>query len=136
MHRAEQFRHQLFLPKEESEQLEALARSPGATKSQLLATAWSAWLKRQGSDELEHRFGQRLDRMSNQLARIERDGHVGIESLALFIRYMLTVTAPLPDGDDTAQAIGRDRFAAFVERVGRRLASGRRSLAPGMNSDE
>jgi hypothetical protein len=128
--RSNDVRVQVFIPRQDAERLEALAREPGASKSRLLATAWAAWLKRRGTDELEERFARRLDRMSNQLARIERDGHVSIESQALFIRYMLTVNAPLPEGDETAQAIGRDRFAAFVERVARRLASGRRSLAP------
>lgn len=136
MARSEQVRHQVFIPKADSERLEALARAPGATKSKLLAMAWSAWLKRRGTDELEERFARRLDRMSNQMARIERDGHVTIESLALFIRYMLTVNAPLPEGDETAQAIGRDRFAAFVERVGRRLAAGRRTIAVANDVDE
>jgi hypothetical protein len=129
MARPDQVRHQVFIPKADSDRLEALAREPGATKSKLLAMAWSAWLKRRGTDELEERFARRLDRMSNQLARIERDGHVSIESLALFIRYMLTVNAPLPEGDETAQAIGRDRYRKFVERVGRRLALGRRSIS-------
>ena len=136
MSRDEQVRHQVFIPKTDSDRLEALAREPGATKSKLLATAWSAWLKRRGTDELEERFARRLDRMSNQLDRIERDGHVSIESLGLFIRYMLTVNAPLNEGDTSAQAIGRDRFAAFVERVGRRLASGRRSISPGDDQED
>ena len=43
---------------------------------------------------------------------------------------MLTVNAPLSEGDKAAQAIGRDRFQAFVERVGQQLASGRSSLVP------
>ena len=128
MARSDQVRHQLFLPREVSERLEALARAPGASKSRLLAAAVTAWLDRRGSDELEQRFALRLDRLSNQLARIERDGQVGIESLALFIRYMLTVNAPLPEEDEAARAIGRDRFVAFVRRVARQLASGRRSF--------
>jgi hypothetical protein len=46
----------------------------------------------------------------------------------VFVRYVLTVNAPLPEGDTAAQAVGRDRFKAFVERVGRQLASGRLTL--------
>jgi hypothetical protein len=126
--RSDQVRHQLFLPRDVSERLEALARAPGASKSSLLAAAVTAWLDRRGTDELEARFARRLDRISIQLARIERDGHIGVESLALFIRYMLTVNAPLPEGDETARAIGRDRFAAFVTRVAQQVATGRRSL--------
>src|SRR3954467_10347315 len=130
MARTDQVRYQLFLPKAVAERFEKLAAAPGASKSRLLAAAVDAWLNRRGADELEQRFALRLDRLSNQLARIERDGHVSIESLALFIRYMLTVNAPLPEGDEAARAIGRDRFNAFVLRVGQQLASGRRAFVP------
>ena len=123
-------RHQLFLSRAISERLEELARAPGVSKSSLLAAAVTAWLDRRGTDELELRFARRLDRLSAQLERIERDGHVQIESLALFVRYMLTVNAPLAEEDEMARAIGRDRFAAFVGRVGQQLASGRRSFEP------
>ena len=130
MARADLVRHQLFLPQALSERLDALARGPGASRSKILAEALAAFLDRKGGDEVELRFAKRLDRLSNQLARIERNGHIGLESLALFIRYMLTVNAPLPESDKAAQAIGRDRFQAFVERVGQSLASGRASLVP------
>jgi predicted DNA-binding protein len=130
MTRADLVRHQLFLPRDLSERLEALARGPGASRSAILAQAVAAFLERKGTDELERRFAQRLDRLSNQLARIERNGQIELESLALFIRYMLTVNAPLPEGDKAAQAIGRERFLKFVERVGQQLASGRLTLAP------
>ena len=40
------------------------------------------------------------------------------------------VLPPVADEDDAARAVGRDRFAAFVERVGRRLAGGRLALLP------
>jgi predicted DNA-binding protein len=130
MARSDLVRHQLFLPRPLSERLDALARGPGGSRSRILAEAVAAFLDRKGDDALELRFMARLDRLSNQLTRIERNGQVEIESLALFVRYMLTVNAPLPEGDKAAQAIGRDRFAAFVERVGQQLASGRLSLVP------
>jgi len=130
MARTDQVRHQLFLPKEVSGRLEALARAPGVSRSRILAEALTAWLDRKGADEMELRFARRLDRLSNQLARIERDGHVQLESLALFVRYMLTVNPPLPEGDEASRAVGRDRFAAFVQRVGQQLASGRITFLP------
>ena len=128
MNRSDQVRYQLFLPRAVATRFEQLAAAPGASKSKLLAAAVDAWLNRRGTSELDERFGLRLDRISNQLSRIERDGHVGIESLALFIRYMLTVNAPLAEEDEVSRAIGRDRFAAFVTRVGQQLASGRRTF--------
>lgn len=124
-------RYQLFLPRPLAERFERLAAAPGASKSRLLAAAVEAWLGRRGADELEQRFALRLDRLSGQLERIERDGHVQLESLALFVRYMLTVNPPVAENDEAARALGRDRFAAFVERVGRQLASGEVTLLAG-----
>ncbi|MGV7120804.1 CopG family transcriptional regulator [Sphingopyxis sp. 550A] len=122
-------RYQLFLPEDLSHRFEALASAPGASKSAILTDALTAWLNRQAASELENRFNQRLDRMSMALGRIERDGHILLESLALFVRYELMVQAPLPEADEAARAIGRDRFEAFVTRVGEALASGQRTLA-------
>src|SRR3546814_4940038 len=73
--------------------------------------------------------------MSMALGRIERDGHILLESLALFVRYELMVQAPLPEADEAARAVGRDRFEAFVNRVGEALASGQRSLAAPMKDN-
>jgi hypothetical protein len=128
--RPEKIRHQLFLPKELSDRLEAIACLPGATKSAILVDALTAWLNRRAASELEDRFGLRLDRMTTSLGRIERDGHVLLETLALFVRYELTINAPLPEGDSAARAVGRDRFNAFVTRVGDAVASGQRTIAP------
>ncbi|MGQ0590014.1 MAG: CopG family transcriptional regulator [Sphingosinicella sp.] len=126
--RARRIRHQLFLSEDLSERLEALAAKPGASKSSILADALTAWLNRRGASALEDRFGRRLDRLSLALGRVERDGHVLLESLALFIRYELMINAPLPEGDKAARAVGRDRFNAFVARVGEALASGHRTF--------
>ena len=121
-------RYQLFLPEELSARLEVLAAKPGATKSAILVDALTAWLNRRGASELEDRLGLRLDRLSMALGRVERDGQVLLESLALFIRYELMINAPLPEGDQAARAVGRDRFNAFVARVGQALASGHRTF--------
>jgi len=121
-------RHQLYLDADITEKLEALAAKPGASKSAILADAVAAWLTRRGAQELDDRFGLRLNRISTQLNRIERDQQVLLESLALFIRYQLTVTAPLPEPDQAARAVGRDRFQAFIDQVGRQIAGGGRTL--------
>jgi len=124
----EKVRHQLFLPTDVTERLEALAAKPGSSKSAILTDALVAWLNRRAGHELDDRFGLRLNRISVQLGRIERDGQVLLESLALFIRYQLNVTAPLPEADTAARAVGRDRFQAFIEQVARQLTRGDRTL--------
>jgi len=125
---AEKIRHQLFLPKPLSDRLAVLAAKPGASKSAILADAVEAWLTRRGTSELDDRFAFRLDRMSNALGRIERDGHVLLETLALFVRYELAIHAPLAENDQAGRAVARQRFEAFVAQVGRQIATGRRTL--------
>jgi hypothetical protein len=127
----DKIRHQLFLPRDVSERLEALSARPGASKSAILTDAVTAWLDRRGRSELEDRFGLRLDRFTASLGRIERDGHVLLETLALFVRYELAIHAPLAENDVAGRAIARDRFEAFVTQVGRQIAAGRRTIGGG-----
>jgi hypothetical protein len=124
----EKIRHQLFLPKPLSDRLEALAARPGTSKSAILAEALSAWLDRRGTRELDERFGLRLDRLSSALSRVERDGQVVLETLALFIRFELSIQVPLAENDKAGRAIAAKRFEAFVTQVGRQIAAGRRSI--------
>ena len=122
-------RYQLFLDQATSTRLEALASKPGLNKSAVLVDAVNAWLDRRGSNELDDRFGQRLNRISAQLNRVERDQRILLESLALFVRMTLLRDAHLPDPDSATRALARDRFEHFVEQVGRQLAAGNQSLA-------
>lgn len=121
-------RHQFLLDATLSQRLDDLAARPGATKSAIIADALAAWLNRRGGNELDDRFGQRLDRLTTALGRIERNSHILIETLALFIRYELAIHAPLSPDDQAGRAIAAKRFAAFVEQVSQRLASGKRTL--------
>lgn len=122
-------RHQLFLPKSVSDRLEALAARPGASKSAILADAVTAWLNRRGASELEERFAIRLDRMTQAIGRVDRDTQVILETLALFIRFELSIQTPLAENDHAGRALAARRFEAFVSQVGRQVATGRRTLA-------
>jgi predicted transcriptional regulator len=121
-------RHQFMLDTVLSRRLDDLAARPGTTKSSIVADAVEAWLNRRGTNELDDRFAYRLDRMTTALGRIERNTHILIETLALFVRYELAIHAPLAETDHAGRAIARERFAAFVTQVGRQISSGRRSL--------
>jgi hypothetical protein len=128
----ERIRHQLFLPKPVSDRLEALAAKPGASKSAILADAVTAWLNQRGASELEDRFGIRLDRLTAAIGRLERDGHIQLETIALFVRYELAIQAPLAENDHAGRAIAAKRFEAFIAQVGRQIAAGRRTIADGL----
>ena len=48
-----------------------------------------------------------------------------MEAMALFVRFWLTATSPVPDTAlPAAQAKGRERYQRFIEALGRRLAKG------------
>lgn len=129
-------RHQLFLDEAISQRLEALADKPGMNKSAVLADAVKAWLDRRGTNELDDRFGQRLNRLSAQLNRIERDQRILLESLALFVRLTLMRDAHLPDPDAATRALARERFEQFVAQVGRQLSRGDQSLNTNISEDK
>ncbi|RWD52308.1 MAG: CopG family transcriptional regulator [Mesorhizobium sp.] len=121
-------RHQFLLDSELSEKLDQLSRSPSTTKSQVVAKAVRAFIDQRGENELDRRYGKRLDRLSRDLDHVRRDAEMILESLALFIRFSITLHAHTPVPDKATQAIAQERFQKFVEQVGRQLASGKRSL--------
>ena len=68
-------------------------------------------------------------RLSRQVQRLERNVGIGTETLALFIRFWLTITPPLPsNAQATAQIKGRERYEGFIEALGRRLQKGQSLL--------
>lgn len=121
-------RQNLYLDREITDALEAMAAGPGGNKSQLVNQALANWLARRASSQLDDAFKIRLDRMSREQGRVAHDLEVLLESFALFVRYQLLVTAPVPEGDAAALAVGRDRFEKFIGQVGRQLASGKRTF--------
>lgn len=108
-----------------SAELEALAARRKLSKSQIVEAALAAFLSPDGADQREAAIVRRLDRLTRAVERLERDVMVGNEAVALFVKFWLTTTPPLPDTmRDAAQAKGRERYEGFVEALGRRLAKG------------
>ena len=92
----------------------------------VVEAALASHLSPDGADRLEAALARRLDRISRHLERIERHADMSGEALAVFVRFWLTSTLPLPDTAlPAAQIKGRERYKAFVEALGRRLARGR-----------
>ena len=59
------------------------------------------------------------------MQRLERNVGISTETLALFVRFWLTITPPLPsDAQAAAQVKGRERYEGFIEALGRRLQKG------------
>lgn len=106
--------------------LEAYARKRGAAKSTVAEAAISRFLRPDPADQPEAVLARRLDRLNRHADRLERDLGVAVEMLALFIRFWLAATPPLPEGAQAAaRAKGRERYEGFVQVLSRRLAQGR-----------
>lgn len=119
-------RQNLYLDADLCQELEQLAKKPGTSKSAIVADALKAHLERRGAKEVDDKFKQRLDKVTNQLGRIERNQRVLIETLAAYIRFHFSVLPPVPELQQApARALAQERFQAFIEQVGRRMSGGR-----------
>ena len=122
-------RMNVYFPPELLKQISELADRKRLSRSAIVEAAVVSFLSPDGADRREAAFTRRLDRLSRQMQRLERDVGLTAESLALFIRFWLTITPPLPnDAQAAAQAKGGDRFEGFVEALGRRLQKGQSFL--------
>ncbi len=109
-----------------SAELDALAARRKVSKSQIVEAALASFLSPDGADQRETAIVRRLDRLTRSVERLERDQSIGNEAVALFVKFWLTTTPPLPeDMREAAQAAGRERYGGFVETLGRRLAKER-----------
>lgn len=116
----------IFIEPEHAKRLEDLAAHRGVSKSSVIAAALSSFLSPDGGDQREAAMAKRLDRLSRQFDRLERDQSILIETVALYVRYYLTVSIPVPEGhQDAARAQGRARYAQFIEQLARHLQRGR-----------
>src|SRR5215471_18302115 len=110
-------------------QLAELADRKRQPKSLIAEAAIMSFLTPDDADRREAVLTRRLDLLTRQGERLERDVSIVAETLALFIRFWLTVTPPLPQSTQVAaQAKGRERFESFLETLGRRLAKGQSVL--------
>jgi len=97
----------------------------GKSKSLIAEAAITSFLSPDAAERQEATFARRLDRLSRQMERLERDVSISVEALALFVRFWLTTTPALPEqAQAAARAKGAERYDAFVEALGRRLSKG------------
>ena len=103
------------------------AARKGVPQALVVEAALASHLSPDGADRLEAALARRLDRMNRQIERLERHVTISNEAIAVFVRFWLTSTPPLPDTAlSAAQTKGRERYEGFVKALGRRLARGRK----------
>lgn len=119
-------RHNLHLDEDLSRRLLALAAKPGMSKAAIIAAALRSYFDNEGAASLDQLLQQRLNRLSGQLDRLERDQRVVVQTLAEFVRHHFLVTAAPPESElASRRAQAEARYQSFIETVGRQLAAGR-----------
>jgi hypothetical protein len=111
------------------QQLTELADRKEQPRSLVAEAAIASFLTPDEGDRREAAFSRRLDLLTRQVGRLERDHMISAEALALFVRFWLTVTSSLPESAQAdAQAKGDERYELFLEALGQRLAKGQSLL--------
>src|SRR5215470_19622119 len=119
-------KHTFRLPPELAGRLADYAHRKRVPQALVVEAALASHLSPDGADRLEAALARRLDRLTRQIERLERHITISNEALALFVRFWLTATPPLPDAaQPAAQAKGRERYEGYIDSLGRRLAKGR-----------
>lgn len=104
---------------------EQYAAKTGLSKSGLVEIAVAQFLSPEGADKREAAIAKRLDQLSRQVGRLERDLTIQLETQSLFVHTFLTVTPPIPVRDrKAARASGHERFEHFLTHLGKRLSEG------------
>jgi hypothetical protein len=123
------FRLTAYVSDSVAERLAMASKRKGFNRSKIVDRALDRFLAGDGSQGNEMSLQRRLDNMSKQQARTERNIAVLLETLGLFVRYYLTVTPPLPKSEqDPARSLGNQRFEVFVAQIGKRLAAGQSTV--------
>lgn len=124
-------RHNLHLDEDLTRRLMALAAKPGMSKAGIISAALRSYLDKEGAGVLDDLLQTRMNRLSGQLDRLERDQRIVVQTLAEFVRHHFLVTAAPPESElASRRAQAEARYQSFIETVGRQLAAGRQPKPP------
>lgn len=112
----------MYIPHKLREQIDLTARKSGTTKSSIVEAALMGHFSAEHGDLRDAVLIKRLDQMNRKMDVQVRNFMVMSESLALFIRYYLTVMPRLKEEEKlAARDLGNERFAVFIEQIRKNL---------------
>lgn len=115
----------VYLEPEIMKALTAYAARRNQSRSLIAEAGIASFLSPDAAERQEAATIKRLDQIDRRMARLERDVGIAVETLAIFVRFWLTTTPPLPEpSQQAARASAAKRYDAFVTALGRRLAQG------------
>lgn len=99
------------------------------SRSLVAEAAIASFLSPDSEERREAIIAKRLDGIDRRMQRLERDTGIAIETMALFVRFWLGSTPPLPEATQAAtRAKTGERYDSFLDALGRRLAKGPKLL--------
>lgn len=115
----------VYLDPEVMKALSAYAARREQPMSLIAEAAIASFLSPDADERREAAIVKRLDQIDRRIARLERDMGISVETLALFVRFWLTTSPPLPEpAAKAARAQAGARYDNFVAALGRRLSQG------------
>ncbi|MCK1625873.1 CopG family transcriptional regulator [Bradyrhizobium sp. 160] len=115
----------VYLDPEVMKTLSAYATRREQPMSLIAEAAIASFLSPDADERREAAIAKRLDQIDRRIARLERDMGISVETLALFVRFWLTTSPPLPEpAAKAARAQAGARYDNFVAALGRRLSQG------------
>jgi hypothetical protein len=123
-------RYALYISRALASKFDLVAEQRHGSKSAMLEEALRLCLEPEKVPGVEEVLVRRLDELHKVVGIVNRDVAIVTETLALFVRYFLMITPPLPQSEqESARLLGRERFQVFVAQVGRRLATDHRLVS-------
>lgn len=105
--------------------LAAYADRREQSRSLIAEAAIASFLSPDADEQREAAIAKRLDRIDRRMTRHERDTGIAVEMIAMFVRFWLSNAPPPPESERALlRRLGNDRYDAFMEALGRRLAKG------------
>ncbi|MFQ3452415.1 CopG family transcriptional regulator [Bradyrhizobium sp. UFLA01-814] len=115
----------VYLDQDVMKALSAYAARREQPMSLIAEAAIASFLSPDADERREAAIAKRLDQVDRRIARLERDMGISVETMALFVRFWLTTTPPLPEpAAKAARAQAGARYDNFVAALGRRLSQG------------
>ncbi len=123
-------RYTLYISRPLARRFDEVSLKSHGGKSALVEEALAATLRPPDVPTTDDQMVGRLDDLARASKTIERDVAIVTETLALFVRYFLTITPPLPlDEQEPARLLGHERFKVFVAQIGKQLAGDQRLVS-------
>jgi hypothetical protein len=123
-------RYTLYLSRPLARKFDEVARIRNGAKSALFEDALKHSLEPRPLPGVADGLARRFDELNKSAKTVERDVAIVTETLALFVKYFLTITPPLPMSEqEPARLLGNERFEVFVAEIGRRLATDQRLVS-------